>query len=75
MKHQTFFKAALCCSLAILTMCSAQAGAQSRRGGLYGDWQIKYQAGERQRDAIISFSRDNEGNRTGQWISSMSFDE
>jgi hypothetical protein len=69
MKHQTFFKAVLCCSLVILTMLSAQAGAQSRRGGLYGDWQIKYQAGERQRDAIISFSRDSEGNRTGQWIS------
>jgi hypothetical protein len=56
-------------------MLSAQAGAQSRRGGLYGDWQIKYQAGERQRDAIISFSRDSEGNRTGQWISFMSFSE
>jgi len=56
-------------------MLSAQASAQSRRGGLYGDWQIKYQAGERQRDAIISFSRDSEGNRTGQWISFMSFSE
>ena len=75
MKHQTFFKAVLCCSLVILTMLSAQASAQSRRGGLYGDWQIKYQAGERQRDAIISFSRDSEGNRTGQWISSMRLSE
>ena len=75
MKHQTFFKAVLCCSLVILTIHSSQAGAQSRRGGLYGDWQIKYQAGERQRDAIISFSRDNEGNRTGQWISFMSLSD
>ena len=75
MKRQTFFKAALCCSLVILTMLSAQASAQSRRGGLYGDWQIKYQAGERQRDAIISFSRDSEGNRTGQWIDFMRFSE
>jgi hypothetical protein len=56
-------------------MLSAQASAQSRRGGLYGDWQIKYQAGDRQREAIISFSRDSEGNRTGQWISFMSFSE
>ena len=72
MKNQTSFKAALCCSLVILTMLSAQAGAQPRRGGLYGDWQIKYQAGERAREAIISFSRDSEGNRTGQWISFMS---
>jgi len=75
MKHQTFFKVVLCCSLVILTMLSAQAGAQSRRGGLYGDWQIKYQAGERQREAIISFSRDSEGNRTGQWISFMSLSD
>ncbi|KPK36139.1 MAG: hypothetical protein AMJ65_16605 [Phycisphaerae bacterium SG8_4] len=75
MKHQTFFKAALCCSLVILNILSAQARAQSRRGGLYGDWQIKYQAGERQMDAIISFSRDSEGNRTGQWISSMRLSE
>lgn len=72
MKRQTSFKAALCCSLVILTMLSVQAGAQSRRGGLYGDWQIKYQAGERAREAIVSFSRDSEGNRTGQWISFMS---
>jgi len=59
-------------------MLSVQVRAQppsSRRGGLYGDWQIKYQAGDRQREAIISFSRDSEGNRTGQWISFMSLSE
>ena len=72
MKHQTFSRVVLCSLLTTLVMLSAQAGAQSRRGGLYGDWQVKYQAGERQRDAIISFSRDSEGNRTGQWISFMS---
>ena len=75
MKHQTFFKAVMCCLLTVLVMLSTQASAQSRRGGLYGDWQIKYQAGERQREAIISFSRDSEGNRTGQWISFMSLSE
>jgi len=75
MKHQAFSRVVLCSLLTTLVMLSAQAGAQSRRGGLYGDWQIKYQAGERQRDAIISFSRDSEGNRTGQWISFMSLSE
>ena len=75
MKHRAFSRIVLCCLLAVSVMLSAQAGAQSRMGGLYGDWQIKYQAGERQRDAIISFSRDNEGNRTGQWISFMSFSD
>ncbi|MBC8468260.1 MAG: hypothetical protein H8D56_02210 [Planctomycetes bacterium] len=77
MKHQTFFKAILYCSLMLLIMFSAQVKAQSSqsRGGLYGDWQIKYEAGERQREAIISFSRDSEGNRTGQWISFMGLSE
>jgi len=78
MKCQKLFKPLLCCLPIVLVMLSVQVRAQppsSRRGGLYGDWQIKYQAGERQRDAIISFSRDREGNRTGQWISFMSLSE
>lgn len=75
MKHRAFSRIVLCGLLTGFVMLSAQASAQSRRGGLYGDWQIKYQAGERQRDAIISFSRDSEGNRTGHWISFMRFSE
>lgn len=75
MKRRRCSKVFLCCLLAGVVMLSAQAGAQYRRGGLYGDWQIKYQAGERQREAIISFSRDSEGNRTGQWISFMSLSD
>ncbi len=75
MKHRAFSRVVLCCLLTGFVMLSAQASAQSRWSGLYGDWQVKYQAGERQRDAIISFSRDSEGNRTGQWISFMSFSE
>ena len=78
MKRQTFFKAVLYCSLMVLIMFSAQVRAQSstsRRGGLYGDWQIKYEVGGRQRESILSFSRDREGNRTGQWISFMGLSE
>ncbi|MHC4165786.1 MAG: hypothetical protein ACYSWQ_02385 [Planctomycetota bacterium] len=75
MKHQAISRVVLCGLLTALVMLSAQVGAQPRRGGLYGDWQIKYQAGERQMDAIIAFSRDSEGNRTGQWISFMSLSE
>lgn len=76
MKHQVFLKAALCCALAALVISSAQVLAQdsarpsrSRRGGFYGDWQVKLSFGERQMDSILSFSRDAEGNQTGQWIS------
>ncbi len=75
MKHRAFSKVVLCCLLTGLVKLSAQARAQSRRGGLYGDWQVKSEAGERQREAIISFSRDSKGNRTGQWISFMSLSE
>ena len=72
MKHQTFTKAVFYCSLMVLIILSAQVRAQSsssRRGGLYGDWQIKYEVGGRQRESVLSISRDREGNRTGQWIS------
>jgi len=78
MRCQTLFKPVLYCSLMVLILLSAQVHAQppsSRIRGLYGDWQIKYQTGERQREAIISFSRDSEGYRTGQWISFMSLSE
>jgi len=72
MKQQTFFKAVLCCSLMVLIMLSAQVRAQpsqSRRGGLYGDWEVKADFDGRQREWILSFSRDREGNQIGQWIS------
>ena len=73
MKHQVFSKPALFCSLMVLVMLSAQVWGQppaSRRGGgLYGDWDIKVQFGEREMNSILSFSRNAEGERTGQWIS------
>ncbi|HIJ51780.1 MAG TPA: hypothetical protein HPP66_01340 [Planctomycetes bacterium] len=76
MKHQVFLKAVLCCALVVLVISSAQVSAQasaqssrSRRGGFYGDWLVKMSFGERQFESILSFSRDREGNRTGQWIS------
>ena len=72
MKHQTFLKTVLCCSVIILIMPSARLWAQPsppRRGGLYGDWQIKVEFGERQMESILSFSRDDEGNLTAHWIS------
>jgi hypothetical protein len=53
-------------------MLTAQVSAQSsrsRRGGLYGEWQVKMTFGEREINSILSFSRNSEGNRTGQWIS------
>jgi hypothetical protein len=75
MKSQTFHKTALYCSLVLMVVLSAQLWAQpsSSRGtrgrGIYGDWQVKVEFGERQMESILSFSRDSEGNLRGQWIS------
>lgn len=78
MKHQTFLKAVLCCSLAILAVLSAQVQAQPPQGrgaGAYGDWRVKVDYDGRQFESILSFSRDQEGNRTAQWISFMEMTE
>ena len=74
MKNQTMYKQVLFCSLLILVVIAGEVSARSSsarrpRMGLYGDWEIKVQFGERQMSSILSFSRDREGNRTGQWIS------
>jgi len=74
-RNQTFNKAALYCSLMLVAVLSAQVIAQpsSSRGfrgrGIYGDWQVKVEFGERQMESILSFSRNQEGQYTGQWIS------
>ena len=72
MKHKAVLKVVLVCLLAVSFILPVRVSAQqprSRRGGLYGDWQIKFEFGERQMNAILAFSRDNEGNLTADWIS------
>jgi len=67
MRHQTFLKAVV---FSIVMALATQVGAQTtRRWGLYGDWQIKVDFGGRSFESILSFSRNQEGNWTGQWIS------
>ena len=78
MKRQTFFKAVLCCTLMVMAMLSLQARAQSSsssRWRLYGDWQVKVDYDGRQFESILSFSRDHDGNLTGNWISFMGLSE
>jgi len=43
--------------------------SRSRRRGLYGDWQIKVDDNGRQRESILSFSRNEQGEQSGHWIS------
>ena len=78
MKDQRFFKAVLYCTLMVMVMLSVQVRAQpssSRGRGLYGDWMVKVDYDGRQFESILSFSRDSEGNQTGNWISFMGLSE
>src|SRR4030042_1849734 len=61
MRRNAFLKVTLCSCLILATAAFAQP---SGRGGLYGDWPIKVQFGERQMDSILSFSRDRRGGQT-----------
>jgi hypothetical protein len=72
MRHQRLREAVPYFSLMLLILLSAQVMGQppaSRRGGLYGDWRIKMQFGEREFESVLAFSRNQEGQYTGQWIS------
>ena len=72
MKYHTSLKIALFSSVTALVLLTGPVSAQqSRRGGLSGDWNVKTEFNGRQMDSILSFSRDQEGNLTGQWISFM----
>jgi hypothetical protein len=57
--------------IALLLLVGPVSAQQARRGGLSGDWNVKMEFNGRQMDSILSFSRDQDGNITGQWISFM----
>ena len=74
MRNQTFIKVVVCCALVVMAVSSVQGAERSSpsgrgRFGLYGDWDIKVKFGEREMNSILAFSRDQEGNLTGQSIS------
>ena len=71
MERKTLLKIALVCSLVAPLLLPAGASAQTRsgRGGLYGDWQIQMKFGDMDIESILAFSRNQEGQVTGQWIS------
>ena len=72
MKSHTSLAVTLFAAVTALILLAGPVSAQqSRGGGLYGDWNIKMEFNGRQFDSILSFSRDQEGNLTGQWISFM----
>ena len=78
MERKTLLKVALVCLLVVSFILPVQVSAQqsrSRRGGLYGDWRIKMKYGEREFESILAFSRNREGQYTGQWISFWGMNE
>ncbi len=79
MERRAILKVALIGLLVVSFVLPMQASAQSRsgrgRGGLYGDWQVKRKYREWEFDTILTFSRDQEGQYTGQWISGFALTE
>ena len=71
MERRAILKVVLVGLLVVSLVLPACVSAQtrSRRGGLYGDWRIKMKFGEREFESILAFSRNQEGQYTGQWIS------
>ncbi|MBC8470825.1 MAG: hypothetical protein H8D56_15240 [Planctomycetes bacterium] len=77
MERKAIVKVVLVCLLIVSFILPVQVSAQSRsrRGGLYGDWQIKMKFGEREFESILAFSRNQEGEYTGYWISFWGMNE
>jgi hypothetical protein len=79
MERRAILKVVLIGLLVVSFVLPMQASAQSRsgrgRGGLYGDWQVKRKYREWEFDTILAFSRNQEGQYTGQWISGFAVTE
>lgn len=74
MKKKVMFKAVLIVSLVFVGIMSINAVAeepqrQGRGPRLFGDWMLTVDYGERDMDAILSFSRGEEGELTAEWVS------
>ena len=78
MERKVILNVVLVCLLVMTFILPVRVSAQqprSRRGGLYGDWQIKMMFGEREVESILSFSRNQEGQYVGYWISFFGMNE
>ena len=77
MKRRTILKVVLVGLLVASFALPVQAASQSRsrRGGLYGDWRIKMKFGDREFESILTFSRNQERQYTGHWVSFWGMNE
>jgi len=77
MERRAILKVVLVGLLVVSFALPAGVSAQSRSrgGGPYGDWRIKMKYREMEFESILYFSRNQEGQYTGQWISSWGISE
>ncbi len=69
MRDQRLFRAVVVCAVVVVSgQAWTQPTGQGRRG-IYGDWVVKSEFNGRTMESILAFSRDPDGNQTGQWIS------
>lgn len=71
MRDQRLFKAVVFLAIVALSVPALAQPAGRGRGGLFGDWIVKSEFGGRTMESVLSFSRDQDGNQTGQWIGFM----
>jgi len=69
MKMLTSHKTVWFLALLVLLTPLAQLQAGQAKRGITGDWQVKVDFDGRQSESILSFTRDEEGNRIGRWVS------
>ena len=74
MKRVTLIKVILLLVVSLM-VTSAMAQPQGRGRGAYGDWVVSSEFNGQAFESILSFSRDQEGNRTAVWISFMGMNE
>ncbi len=69
MKMLTSHKTVVFLALIVLLTPLVQLQAGQAKKGITGDWQVKVDFDGRQFESILSFTRDEEGNRIGRWVS------
>lgn len=75
MERRAMLKVVLVGLLVVAFVLPVSAQNRSRRGGLWGDWNIKMQFGQGEFESILAFSRNQEGQYTGQWITGFGVTE
>jgi len=69
MHYQTIQRMLCVLTLAWAMSLVSTSQAQSQRRGVYGDWQLSTQFGDRSMESILTLMPQREGAMTGSWVS------